>query len=148
MSNKYASFLMATLLGASFCASEASAAVTVPPASIIPVQSAKIHNSLLQEAKVTVNIGIGQGYNRRYHGSRCTYRRGNCNYYYNGYYYQNRWWLVPSVIGGAIIGNEIRRARYSNYHVRWCMEQYRSYDARTNTWISNSGQIRQCNSPY
>ena len=37
---------------------------------------------------------------------------------------------------------------YGNSHVRWCMERYRSYNARYNTWVSYDGDVRQCVSPY
>jgi hypothetical protein len=148
MQQKLVSLITSVCFGLSFAATAASGAITVPPQSIVAGKIAQPKNATLQDAKVTVNIGIGQGYNRRYHGNRCIYRAGNCNYYHQGYYYQNRWWIVPSVIGGAVIGSQIRNTRYSNNHARWCAEKYRSYDLRTNTWLSNSGQVRQCNSPY
>jgi len=37
---------------------------------------------------------------------------------------------------------------YGRRHVEWCMDRYRSYNPRTNTWVSYSGDIRQCVSPY
>jgi hypothetical protein len=32
--------------------------------------------------------------------------------------------------------------------VAWCLNRYRSYNPRTNTWVSYSGRVRQCHSPY
>ena len=86
-------------------------------------------------------------YNRRVHGDRCLYRRDNCRYYRSGYYYRSPWWLLPLAIPGAVIGSTSRRAFGSN-HVQWCSDRYRSYNPRTNLWLSYSGQYRQCVSPY
>jgi hypothetical protein len=33
-------------------------------------------------------------------------------------------------------------------HVRWCSNRYRSYDARSNTFIAYGGDVRRCVSPY
>ena len=33
-------------------------------------------------------------------------------------------------------------------HVRWCMKRYRSYNPRTDRFLSNSGKYRRCISPY
>jgi len=33
-------------------------------------------------------------------------------------------------------------------HVEWCFNHYRSYNPRNNTWVSYSGEVRQCISPY
>jgi hypothetical protein len=38
--------------------------------------------------------------------------------------------------------------RYGNAHVQWCLDRYRSYNVRRNTWISYSGDVRRCRSPY
>ncbi len=115
-------------------AAGAMATVTAPPSSV----AAPVQQSLLQEAKVNITIGIGQGYDRLRHGRRCNFRHDNCRNYYGGHYYQNPWWLMPR------IGN----FRYSVNHVRWCANRYRSYNSRTNTWLSYSGHYRQCSSPY
>ena len=33
-------------------------------------------------------------------------------------------------------------------HVSYCSEKYVSYNPSTNTYVSNSGQVRYCDSPY
>jgi len=39
-------------------------------------------------------------------------------------------------------------ASYTNIdHVGWCKARYRSYDERTDTYVSNSGKRRTCRSP-
>jgi hypothetical protein len=37
---------------------------------------------------------------------------------------------------------------YSSAHYRWCRKRYRSYDARTNTFMGNDGRRHRCDSPY
>ena len=98
-------------------------------------------------------------YNRYYHGYRCNSWTRNCSHYYHGYWYQNPWWTYPAVgigIGlgaGAYYDDDYyappppARA-YGNRHVRWCLDRYRSYNPRTNTWVSYSGRVNQCISPY
>jgi hypothetical protein len=129
-------------------ASGVTAALASPTLAMTGGPAAPGADSLLQEAKVNVTIGINQGYNRSRHGRRCNFRHDDCRNYYRGSYYQNPWWLIPGIVGGNLIQNEIRDSRYANNHVRWCQDRYRSYNIRTNTWLSYSGQYRQCNSPY
>jgi hypothetical protein len=40
------------------------------------------------------------------------------------------------------------RRSYRSAHVNWCHNRYRSYRARSNTWISYGGSVRTCYSPY
>jgi hypothetical protein len=43
---------------------------------------------------------------------------------------------------------------YSSYrrsgsaHVEWCLNRYRSYNPEDNTWVSYSGKVHFCHSPY
>lgn len=87
-----------------------------------------------------------QSWDRNRDGSRCRSRSNNCRHYHNGYWYANPWWALP-LIGGSIILNS-QNNRSESRHVSWCEDQYRSYNRRTNTWIANSGDVRQCVSPY
>ncbi|MFN0264332.1 BA14K family protein [Tepidamorphus sp. 3E244] len=68
--------------------------------------------------------------------------------------------LIIGGAAGAILNEHHRdyrqrrhyRARahrgHGSRHVNWCHSRYRSYDARSNTWVSYSGDVRQCRSPY
>lgn len=97
-------------------------------------------------------------YNRYRHGYRCNGWSNNCRHYYRGYWYQNPWWTYPAIgigigIGaGAYYNDDYYDAppprAYGNRHVAWCMDRYRSYNPRTNTWVAYSGQVNQCISPY
>lgn len=33
-------------------------------------------------------------------------------------------------------------------HVDWCFDHHPSYNANSNTYITNSGKVKYCNSPY
>lgn len=85
---------------------------------------------------------------------RCNGWAYNCRHYYNGYWYDNPWWTYPVIGAGIALGtgayyyDRAPVAGYGNRHVRWCYNHYRSYNARTNTWVAYSGRVRQCVSPY
>ncbi len=59
-----------------------------------------------------------------------------CGPRYGGYYY------------GPTIVLRDRGYGYGRRHVRWCLNRYRSYNPRSNTWVAYSGRVRQCISPY
>ena len=81
---------------------------------------------------------------------RCGYRRG----YYRGRYWGPRvryWgprrvWVAPRVVIRPA-PRYVVRSGY-NRHVRWCMNNYRSYDAGSNTFVTYDGDVRRCRSPF
>ena len=96
-------------------------------------------------------------------GSRCLYQTGECRHFYHGYYYETPWWTLPLVVGGSVGAHryydgydddyyyddeEYDDGGWDDSHVQWCLNRYRSYNPRNNTWVSYSGQIHQCISPY
>ena len=94
-------------------------------------------------------------WNRDRDGDRCRERRGDCRHFHRGYYYKTPWWTFPLVIGGAFANDPYYDddgyegyGGMSSRHVEWCMDRYRSYNPRTNTWVSYSGVVHQCDSPY
>ncbi len=75
--------------------------------------------------------------------------------------------LALGAIGGLVVGAAIANSHNRHYgdhyyndrhyrprrssrrtHTNWCYNRYRSYDARSNTWVSYSGALRTCYSPY
>lgn len=76
--------------------------------------------------------------------------------------------LITGLIIGGIAGHVITRHHGEHFdrhywrhrrhhhsrgwrtrrHISWCHRQYRSYDDYDNTWVSYSGHVRQCRSPY
>ena len=93
-------------------------------------------------------------WNRERDGDRCLHRRGDCRHFHRGYYYSTPWWTLPLIVGDGYS----RRYDYdddyvdaydlNSAHVEWCMDRYRSYNPRTNTWVSYSGVVHECISPY
>lgn len=86
-------------------------------------------------------------YSHRHHGRRCSKWNNHCRHYYRGYYYETPWWTLPLIIGGAVASSHSHGHGYSR-HVEWCEDRYRSYNPRYNTWVSYSGHVHQCVSPY
>jgi hypothetical protein len=100
-------------------------------------------------------------YNRHYRGHRYNYPYRNYRYYpyYNYHYYNDDYYgypyfnfYFPFYYGGYGYNygyyNNYGHGNYGSRHVRWCLNRYRSYNVRTNTWVSYSGAVRQCVSPY
>jgi anaerobic selenocysteine-containing dehydrogenase len=92
-------------------------------------------------------------WDRRRDGRRCSSRFGNCHHFHDGYYYETSWWTLPLIVGGSIAAS--RDYDDDDYvvavggdHEQWCLDRYRSFDPRTNTWVSYSGEVRECDSPY
>jgi len=75
--------------------------------------------------------------------------------------------VVGGIVGGAIGSAHSRRYREpeviyveprrprrvyrrggGNAHINWCYRKYRSYEARTDTYVSYGGRVRRCYSPY
>jgi hypothetical protein len=89
-------------------------------------------------------------WNRERDGDRCSHRRGDCRHFHRGYYYTTPWWTLPLVIGnqGYDYYDDDGYDGLNSQHVEWCMDHYRSYNPRTNTWVSFSGMVHECDSPY
>lgn len=110
---------------------------------------------------------------RRYHGYRnyCNSWNSNCSHHnhynhdHHGYYYGNPGWLLGGIglgyglaYGSGYYGSGYYdngyydggygAGGYGSRHVAWCLSRYRSYNPRSNTWVSYSGRVRQCYSPY
>lgn len=125
-------------------------------ASAFPVQSAPAattdSSTLLTDVRTRYERNRVVRYDRHRHGMRCGSWSNRCRYHHGGYYYENPWWLFPMVGAGIAIGAASAYDRgydgYGSRHVEWCLDRYRSYNPRTNTWVSYSGRVNQCISPY
>lgn len=73
------------------------------------------------------------------------------------------WAYGGAFLGGVLLGSALDRAyaydddydyprryryRMSEDHVDYCLDRYRSYDVRTNTFLGYDGYRHRCNSPY
>lgn len=82
-------------------------------------------------------------YDRRRHGTRYRNRRSGHRHYYRGHWYASPWWILGT---GLAIGAGAAAA--SGSHVDWCLNRYRSYNVRTDTYRGYDGYDHRCNSPY
>jgi hypothetical protein len=97
-------------------------------------------------------------WDRRRDGRRCSERFDNCRHFYRGYYYETPWWTLPLIVGGSVAADRYYDdyddydddydVAYGSSHVEWCLDRYRSYNPSTNTWVSFSGEVHECISPY
>ncbi len=141
-----------TFLAAAAFIPLAESASAMPRTSPMAAQTAD-NNAIVD---VEMRYDRRRNWDRRRDGDRCSYRNDRCRHYYRGRYYQNQWWALPIIIGGAIAADraydrgydEDIYDDYGNSHVEWCLSRYRSYNPRNNLWLSYSGNYRQCVSPY
>ena len=85
--------------------------------------------------------------NGRWHGPRYRYRYPGYNYFNNGFWYPWPWWSYNRgwnfEVGDAFAGGS-----YASNHVQWCMNRYRSYNPRTDTYTGYDSKKRRCRGPY
>lgn len=149
MFKKLAKGTAGVILGVTLFGSMATASPTT--GLISPLPQTKATSSLYQEAQVDLSIGFGTGYDQRRDGNRCRYRSGNCNQFYQGYYYESPWWLDSQ---NANDGTYYRRHhhfsqaqfgyRRGSNHSAWCAQRYRSYDADSDSFMGNDGRNHVC----
>ena len=89
-------------------------------------------------------------YDRHYHGDRYRYRRPGYSHFYGGYYYATPWWIGPSVYVAPRPFYVPPPPVYDDRsdHVDWCLDHYRSYDPRSDTYLGYDGYRHRCISPY
>ncbi|HUQ36802.1 MAG TPA: BA14K family protein [Aestuariivirga sp.] len=131
----------------------ASAAALLPLSPLASSQQNAADGGMIQLAASKSDRRMRTSWERHRDGRRCSSRFGNCRHFHRGYYYETPWWTLPLIIGGGIAANNYDDdydddGGYGSRHVEWCLDRYRSYDPRTNTWVSYSGNVNECNSPY
>ncbi|MFN4142765.1 BA14K family protein [Aestuariivirga sp.] len=86
-------------------------------------------------------------YNHRHHGSRYRYRYPGYPFFYGGFWYSDPWWRYDYPYYGYYPSYRYR-AYDNEAHVEWCLNRYRSYNPRTDTFLGYDGRRHRCNSPY
>lgn len=89
----------------------------------------------------------GWRYNHRYYGPRYRYRYPRYPYYYGGLWYSDPWWRYDYPYYGYRYYPRYR-VNDDAAHVEWCLNRYRSYNPRTDTFLGYDGRRHRCNSPY
>ena len=82
-------------------------------------------------------------YSRKKHGHRHRNRRHGFHHYHLGYWYASPFWAA-AIASPYYYGGGYNRS----YHVDWCLDNYRSYRVRTNTYRGYDGYDHECVSPY
>ena len=134
MLNKYRTLILGTMLGLgtlAFSGAGASAAAMLPLAPVASGEANGLNDGIVQ-------VNHKKKKRRHHHFNRSGLFLpliiggfGAYNYYDDGYY-----------------DDGYGYAGVSSAHVRWCLNRYRSYNPRTNLWVSYSGKKYQCDSPY
>ncbi|WP_274424401.1 BA14K family protein [Chelativorans sp. YIM 93263] len=144
---KYVATLCAAAMSLSVVGTYTAPAISAPMYQV--PQTAPVNSNLVEEVN---HRSRHRGHNHR--GSR---HRG---YRHRGHRHRrsrrdNTGALLGGLAAGAILGgllsNQPSRAApvyRSDPHVQWCMQRYRSYDVRTDTFQPYNGPRRYCNSPY
>lgn len=126
-----------------------ASAAALQPFQPLAAQQQNAANDGMVQLAASAKERMRDRWDRKRDGQRCSKRFGNCRHFHNGYYYETPWWTLPLIIGGSIAANNAYDGDgYGSRHVEWCLDRYRSYDPRTNTWVAYSGRVNQCNSPY
>ena len=97
--------------------------------------------------------GRHYSYDRGRHGPRYGYRHGNYRHYYGGYWYAYPWWLGAAAIAAPYYADsyyydDAEPDYAGGGHVQWCLDRYRSYNPRTDTFRGYDGLDHRCISPY
>jgi hypothetical protein len=159
MSNKFSTIALGTMLGFSavaFSGASASAAAMLPLSQVVNGQANAASDGVVQvnhKKKWKKKWSNGNWNNDNWH------RRKHRHRHNDGIYLS-----LPLIIGGAYAANRYYGDDYygddyvdyddydggglSSRHVRYCLNRYQSYNPRNNTWVSYSGRVRQCRSPY
>lgn len=141
--------------------------LSIPAAAVVPAQIGAVGNSgpTMENSNLLTEVGS------RYYGDGNAYRP----YGYDDYYFHNRHYGhnhghynnyrvhlggggiglgygdgYRVYLGGNFYGGDYYGGREYVYggHVEWCLNRYRSYNPRTNTFMGYDGFRHRCNSPY
>lgn len=142
-----------------FASAGASAAAMLPLTSSEANAASGVIVQVMDQ-KNRNNFDGNRKWDKRF-GKRCNHYNDNCRHHYRGHYYENPWWNVPMIIGDGIgpnnyydnddeydYGDDYDGGGLSRRHVRYCLNKYRSYNPRNNTWMARGGQMKRCYSPY
>lgn len=138
-----------------------AAAMALPMMIISPASSTPVSvlDPLVQRDSGTSVVDVQYRRHRKsYRSSRRHYRPRHYRPRHHRYHrHRGNGDVAAGIIGGlaagAIIGSMANSQSSSNnlprnYHVEWCLNKYRSYDVRSDTFQPYNGPRKRCNSPY
>lgn len=131
-----------------------AATIAFPMMMVSPSMAAPLKLSVPAATQSTETSVVDVQYRRH----RKHYRPSRKHYRHRSYRrHNNNGDVAAGIIGGLALGAIIggianSQSRSSNlprnYHAEWCMNKYRSYDARSDTFQPYNGPRRRCISPY
>jgi BA14K-like protein len=160
MLNRYSTLILGAMLGlgtVAFSSAGASAAAMLPLAPVASGQANGLNDGIVQ-VNHKKNWQKKNWQNNNFNNN-CFYKHGGCYNRHRHNRFDRSDLFLPLIIGGFGAYNyynyddnyddDYGDAGLSSAHIRWCLNHYpRSYNLRTNLWVSNSGKKHQCNSPY
>lgn len=152
---------MLGLSAAAFSGASATAAAMLPLSPAVTGQANAGNDGIVQ---VDSNRKWKKKWNNNNNNWNGDWNNNNNNWKYRKHRrgYDNGLYLsLPLILGGAYAANNYYDNGYDDYgddydnggrvssrHVQWCLNKYRSYNPRYNTWVAYSGQVKKCYSPY
>lgn len=151
MLHKYRTLILGTMLGLgtlAFSGAGASASAMLPLSSVASGEANAVSGGVIQ-------VKHKYKWRRNHFGNRCYDSYGGCRHYRRYNHFNRSDLFLPFIIGGGFgaynyydYDDDYGYAGVSSRHVRWCLNRYRSYNPRSNLWVSFSGKKHQCDSPY
>jgi len=142
-------------------------ALAIPAAAVVPAQIGAVGNSALARENSALLTEVGSRY---YGDGYSSHPYGYDDYYFHNHYHRhnhghNNNYRVHLggggiglgygdgyrvYLGGHFYSDDYYGGREYVYggHVEWCLNRYRSYNPRTNTFMGYDGYKHRCNSPY
>ena len=132
-------------------------ALSIPAAAVVPTQIGAVGSSgpTLEKSNLLTEVGsrfYGDGYDDYYfHNHHYGYNHDHYRVHLGGgglgLGYGDGYRVY---LGGNFYGGDYYRGReyVDGGHVEWCLNRYRSYNPRTNTFMGYDGYRHRCNSPY
>lgn len=154
---------MLGLSAVAFSGASASAAAMLPLSPIASGQANAASDGIIQvdSNKKWKKKWSNNNWNGNWNNDNWNNNNNNWKYRKHRRGYDNGLYLsLPLILGGAYAANNYYDngyddyddyddgGRVSNRHVQWCLNKYRSYNPRYNTWVAYSGQVKKCYSPY
>ena len=137
------------------CIAAAAIAASAVPANAFtaaaPAVKAGISSELLPGvtfAKHRKKKRVKWLYHRKYHGHRKRHRDHIFRFHLGGYYYPYPFWQNIYDDGYWYYADDFDYGSDYKAHVWWCLNRYRSYDIRSDTFMGYDGRRHRCNSPY
>lgn len=162
MLSKQSKIISAVLLTMAMATPE----MAVPAAAFLPAQSSN-SGMKLDNSNLLTEVDTGYNWRKRRHGSK-NFNGGNWNNnngwnnnkHYRRHHNNNNWPYYGLAFGlgygmgyggGYGYNDGYYGSRYysgGGDHVQWCLNRYRSYNPRTDTYMGFDGYRHRCRGPY